>query len=141
MDRHFTLDHILHFRCFGNKPKPVAGVKLAWTDTFRHLISSLHSWGRSTHPLCKQFKPDRRSSAIFSHFSPRTDEHQAVCAAPHITHTSRCFDAQLTCVASLHWFLIWESKLAICSDRLSIRCLLLNCMQAPERMSVSIQFL
>lgn len=120
MDRHFTLDHILHFRCFGNKPKLVAGVKLAWTDTFRHLISSLHSWGRTAPTPCVSnlnLIGDHQLSSATS----AQDEHQAVCAAPHIT----LHDAlTLSSLVSRHstWFLIWESKLPICSDRLSIRC-------------------
>lgn len=41
----------------------LSGVKPAWTDTLRHLISSPHSWdGTLPTPCVKQFKPDSSSS-------------------------------------------------------------------------------
>lgn len=43
--------HILHLAVW-KSAKPVSGVKLAWTDTFRHLISALHSRGRTAPTPC-----------------------------------------------------------------------------------------
>ncbi len=43
----------------------LSGVKPAWTDTLRHLISSPHSWdGTLPTPCVKQFKPDSSSSPL-----------------------------------------------------------------------------
>lgn len=47
----------------GSEPNP-SGVKPAWTDSLRHLISSLHSWnGSLPTPRVKLFKPDSSSPA------------------------------------------------------------------------------
>ena len=49
--KHITLNHILHLAAW-KSAKLVSGVKLAWTETFRRLVSSPHTWDKIAPTPC-----------------------------------------------------------------------------------------
>lgn len=62
----------------------LSGVKPAWTDTLRHLISSPHSWdGTLPTPCVKQFKPDSSSSPL-KIFAGLSDSRSSLLPLTHL---------------------------------------------------------
>ncbi len=61
-------------------------LKLAWTDTFRHLISSLHSWGRTAPTPCVS-----NLNLIGDHLQPlQTEEERKSIRLCLRRYTSHC---------------------------------------------------